>query len=132
MLRKLLGIVAALVLPSLLAGQAPGNPSPVTAQSTLALARGVATQVQGEVVRVEQLDGPNRQQVVDPEDPDGPNDQEDMDEGGDEPDDLNDDADMDDVDVDEEVDQADDDEDDAAASAPQSGKALSRIGRHKP
>ena len=59
MLRKLLGAVAALALPALLAGQTPGTPRPKAA-----LTRGIATQVQGEVVRpeaaaVKETNGPN-------------------------------------------------------------------------
>jgi hypothetical protein len=45
MLRKFLGVVVAMALPSLLAGQAPAAPTP--AASKLAPAHAVATQVQG-------------------------------------------------------------------------------------
>ena len=71
MLRKLLGAVVSLALPALLAGQTPGTPRPKAA-----LTRGIATQVQGEVVRpeagpVKEANGPNND-VQDGEQ-DGPN-----------------------------------------------------------
>jgi hypothetical protein len=47
MLRNLLGVVAALALPSVLVGQAPTPPNPAAG---LARPHGIATQIQGEVV----------------------------------------------------------------------------------
>jgi len=66
MLRKLLGVVVAMALPSLLAGQAPAAPAP--AMSKVAPAHAMATQVQGEVVEVDEPDGINNQEGVDESD----------------------------------------------------------------
>jgi hypothetical protein len=145
MLQKLLGVVIALALPSLLAGQAPGTPSPATAKPTLARPHGIATQVQGEVVRVQEPEAPTGQaRVDDPEDQDndGAVDQEDVDA----PDDMNNDTDVDDrpdqaddaedADQDQDRDQGkgkDRDNDNNAPPASRSGTGqLSRIGRHIP
>lgn len=132
MLRKLLGVVVALALPSLLAGQASRTSSPATAKPMLALTHGIATQVQGEVVMAEELDGPNNQEGVDEADGqnnDGQNDDGEFNqEGENEPDGLNND-----VDVGEQVDQAGENQDEDTPPAPPAGTGpLGRIGRHKP
>jgi len=127
MLRKLLGVVVALALPSLLAGQAPRTPNPATAKPTLALTHGIATQVQGSVLMAEELDGPNHQNGV--AEANGENNDGDFDqEGVDEPDGLNNDG-----DVGEQVDQAGENQHEDATPAPPPGAGqLRQIGRHKP
>jgi hypothetical protein len=129
MLRKVLGVIAALALPSLLAGQAPGTPGPATAKPTLARPHGIATQVQGEVVRVQEPEAPTSQtRVDDPEDQDndGAPDQDDVDA----PDDMDNDADMDDQG--DQADDAEDEDNDAPPASRSSTGQLSRIGRHIP
>ena len=131
MLRKLLGLVAAMALPSLLAGQAPRTPNAAAAPK-LAPPQVVATQVQGEVVMVDELDGINNQEGID--EADGNNNDGEFEngefeqEGVDEPDGLNND-----VDVGEQVDQAGENQDEDTPPAPPAGVGqASRIGRHKP
>ena len=132
MLRKLLGMVIALALPAVLAGQAPATPAP--SKPMPAVSHGVATQVQGavvgEVAGVEEIEGANNQEGLDEKDGDN-NDVDDHDvdnEGVGESDGANND-----VDVGEHVDQNGDEqgETDAPAPPPAAGQSL-RIGRHKP
>jgi hypothetical protein len=132
MLRKLLGVVAALALPSVLVGQAPSPPNPAAG---LAKPHGIAMQIQGEVVGAPSgIDVANNQEG--PDEANGENNDGDVEngeldqEGVDEPDGLNND-----VDVDNQVDQGGEqdevDQDDAPAPPP--GTAQVRlIGRHKP
>ncbi|HEY6059068.1 MAG TPA: hypothetical protein VIV10_00655, partial [Gemmatimonadales bacterium] len=111
----------AMALPSLLAGQVPRTPTSATAKPRLPLMHGIATRVQGEVVMVEGLTGPNNQEGVD--EADGQINQEGVDEadgqnnqdGLDEPDGLNNDG-----NVGDQVDQAGENqnEDDNALPAP--------------
>jgi hypothetical protein len=130
MLRKLLGVVAALALPAVLVGQTPPTPN---AAAVMAKPHGIATQVQGEVVGgIDALDGLNNQEGVD--EADGENNDgefEDGDFGQDgvnEPDGLNND-----VNVGDQVDQAGDDENVDDMPAPPSGTGqIGQIGRHKP
>ena len=128
MIRKLLGVVIAMVLPSLLAGQAPAAPAPATPR--LAPAHAVATQVQGDVAMADELDGMNNEEGVD--EADGQNndvDDHDVDqEGVDEPDGLNND-----VDVGDQVEQEGENEDgDIAPPPPPATGQLRQIGRHRP
>jgi len=130
MIRKLLGVAVAMALPSLLAGQAPMAPAPAT--SRIAPAHAVATQVQGEVVMVDELDGINNQEGVD--EADGQNNDGEFEngeleqEGVDEPDGLNND-----VDVGDQVDQAGEDEDGDNPPPPPPGTGqLRQIGNHRP
>ena len=132
MLRKLLGVVAALGLPAVLVGQAapPANPA-----AGLARPHGVAMQVQGEVVApVDQPAGLDNQEGVN--EADGDNNDGDVEngdleqEGVNEPDGLDNN-----VDVEEQVDQAGDDQNDSQddTPAPPSGTAqIGQIGRHRP
>ena len=129
MLRKLLIAVAALGLPSILAAQAPVTP----VAGSVVTKRGVAMQVQGEVVSaIDEIEGANNQDGID--EADGQNNDVDDGELGqegfdlDEPDGLNND-----IDAGEQVDQSGEDknEDDAPAPPPSSG-VIGRIGRHRP
>jgi hypothetical protein len=129
MFRKLLSVVAAMALPSLLAAQ---TPAPIPASARMAPAHPVATQVQGEVVMAAELDGMNNQDGVD--EADGQNNDGEFEngefnqEGVNEPDGLNND-----VDVSDQVDQVgeDQDGDDPPPPPPGTGQ-LGRIGRHRP
>ena len=133
MLRNLLGVVAALVLPSVLVGQAPTPPNPAAG---LARPHGIAMQIRGEVVGApggidvaNNQEGPNNEANGENNDGDVENGELDQ-EGVDEPDGLNSD-----VEVDNQVDQGgkqeDANEDDTPAPPP--GTAQVRmIGRHRP
>ena len=131
MLRKLLGAVVAVALPSILGAQAPVTP---TAGSVVMRPRGVAMQVQGEVVSaIDEIQGANNQGGVD--EANGQNndvDDGDMEQEGfdlDEPDGLNND-----VDAGEQVNQNDQEgEGDVDQPAPPPGTGqIGQIGRHRP
>lgn len=132
MLRNLLGVVAALALPSVLVGQAPTPPNPAAG---LARPHGIATQIQGEVVGA-----PNGIEVANnqegPNDANGENNDGDVEngeldqEGVDEPHGLNNDVEVGDQ-VDQGGEQKDVNQDDTPAPPP--GTAQVRmIGRHRP
>ncbi|HXM39029.1 MAG TPA: hypothetical protein VN908_10285 [Gemmatimonadales bacterium] len=131
MLRKVLGVAAALMLPGLLAAQAPASPAPAAVKP--AAPHGIAIQVQGEVVNAaEAVEGLNNQEGVDEangENNDGEFDAEH--EGVDEPDGLNND-----VNVGEQVDQAGEKDEggdtEATPAPPASAGQIGQIGRHKP
>jgi hypothetical protein len=114
MLRNVLGVVAALALPSMLVGQAPTPPNPAAG---LTRPHGIAMQIQGEVVGAPSgIDVANNQK--------GPN--EAVNNG--EPDGLNDD-----VEVGDQVDQGGEHDQHDDTPAPPPGSAHVRmIGRHKP
>jgi hypothetical protein len=142
MFRKLLGVVAALALPAVLAGQ---TPPPANPAAGVARPHGVAMQVQGEVVGpAENVAGQNQQDGVNEADGDN-NDGEfengdnndgefengDIEEAGlDEPDGLDND-----VDVEDQVDQAGEDEngiEDDTPAPPSGTGQIGQIGRHRP
>src|SRR6267378_4372136 len=110
MIRKLLGVVIAMVLPSLLAGQAPAAPAPATPR--LAPAHAVATQVQGDVAMADELDGMNNEEGVD--EADGQN------------------NDVDDHDVDQDEQEGENEDGDIAPPPPPATGQLRQIGRHRP
>ena len=133
MLRKLLGLVAALGLPAVLVGQAPAPANPAAG---LARPHGVAMQVQGEVVApVDQPAGVETQEGVD--EANGDNNDGDVEngdleqEGVDEPDGLNNE-----VEVGDQVDQSGDNQTETEGGdtpAPPAGTAqIGQIGRHRP
>lgn len=130
MLRNLLGVVAALALPSVLVGQAPTPPNPAAG---LARPHGSATQIQGEVVGppsgialANKQEGPNEANGENNDVENGEVDQE----GVDEPDGLNNDVEAGDQ-VDQGGEQEDVNQDDTPAPPP--GTAQVRmIGRHRP
>ena len=138
MLRKILGVAIALAVPALLAAQAPH--APISAAPRLAPPHVMATQVQGEVLRVDVPSAAN-QEVAEVE---GQNDDGDVEnghadngdvengevdqEGVDEPDGLNND-----VNAGDQVEQEGDHQDEDTPPAPPAGTAqLNRIGRHRP
>jgi len=135
MFRNLLGVVAALALPSVLVGQAPTPPNPAAG---LAKSHGVAMQIQGEVVGAPSaasgVDVANNQEG--PDEANGENNDGDVEngeldqEGVDEPDGLNNDVEVDDQ-VDQGGEQEDVTQDDTPAPPP--GTAHVRvIARHRP
>ena len=131
MLRKLLGVVAALALPSVLVGQAPPPPNPAAG---VARQHGIAMHIQGEVVGAPSAsDVANNQEG--PDEANGENNDGDVEngeldqEGVDEPEGLDND-----VEVGDQIDQGGEQEDVGNATpAPPPGTAQVRqIGRHKP
>ena len=132
MLRKLLGVVAALALPSVLVGQAPPPPNPAAG---VAKPHGVAMQIQGEVVGApSEIDVANSQEGPDKangENNDGDVENGELDqEGVDEPDGLNNDVEVGDQ-VDQGGEQEDVNQDDTPAPPPGTAQ-VRQIGRHKP
>jgi hypothetical protein len=135
MFRNLLGVVAALALPSVLVGQAPTPPNPAAG---LAKSHGVAMQIQGEVVGAPSaasgVDVANNQEG--PDEANGENNDGDVEngelnqEGVDEPDGLNND-----VEVGDQVDQGGEQEDvtqDGTPAPPPGTAQVRMIGRHRP
>lgn len=134
MLRNLLAIAVVLALPAVLSAQAPQTGNQGTGRLNQAGAHGTATQVLGEVVVADELDGANNQEGVDEADAQN-NDGEFENgefgqEGVDEPDGLNND-----LNVEQAADQAGDDQDendDTPPAPPSMSVPLSRVGRHVP
>ena len=133
MLRKLLVAVVALGLPTVLAAQAPGTTAPAATRAKMAIPHGLAMQVQGEVVRADEMPGQNEQEGVD--DDDSQNHHGDVDQDDNEPAEMDHDA----HEGEHENEQAEQGEhehehdgDGSTPAPPATTKRPSQIGRHRP
>lgn len=118
MLRTLLGVIVMLALPALLNAQAPSRSNAGPAR--MGMSHGIATDVQGEAVGPEDIDGANHQEGLDQKD--GQNDDGDLEQGGvDEQGDVNNE-------VGDQAGKDDGGQDEGSTPAP----AQSKMGSHRP